>query len=100
MKVEAMVCHAAGEPLRMELLDLAGPTDDEVLIEIDEGKETVTIGLQFEWLSDAKLILTDELISEMLRQRKASGVIDESQFDEIEESEGDDEDDAPEATKH
>jgi len=34
MKVEAMVCHAAGEPLRMELLDLAGPTDDEVLIEI------------------------------------------------------------------
>jgi ribosome maturation factor RimP len=59
----------------------------------------VTIGLQFDWLSDAKLILTDDLIAEMLRQRKASGVIDESQFDEIETSEGDEED-APEATKH
>ena len=34
MKVQAMVCHAAGEPLRMELLDLSGPGDDEVLIEI------------------------------------------------------------------
>jgi ribosome maturation factor RimP len=43
--------------------------------------------------------LTDELITEMLRQKKASGVIDESQFDEIETSEGDEED-TPEATKH
>ncbi|MCB2065616.1 MAG: alcohol dehydrogenase catalytic domain-containing protein [Erythrobacter sp.] len=34
MKVEAMVCHAPGEPLRLELLDLDGPRDDEVLIEI------------------------------------------------------------------
>ena len=78
---------------------LAGVEGDEVLIELDEGKETVTIGLQFDWLSDAKLILTDELITEMLRQKKASGVIDESQFDEIEDAEGD-EDDTPEDTKH
>lgn len=77
---------------------LSGTEDDEVLIEIEEGGETVTIGLKFDWLSDAKLILTDDLIAEMLRQRKASGVIDESQFDDIEESEGDEED-APE-TKH
>ena len=70
-----------------------------MLIEIEDGKETVTIGLQFDWLSDAKLILTDELISEMLRQKKASGVIDESQFDEIDETEGDG-DDTPEDTKH
>lgn len=34
MKVEAMVCHAAGEPLKLELLDLQPPDDDEVLIEI------------------------------------------------------------------
>jgi len=79
---------------------LAGTEGDEVLIELEEGGELVTIGLQFEWLSDAKLILTDELITEMLRQRKASGVVDESQFDEIEETDGDDEEDAPEATKH
>ena len=79
---------------------LGGVEGEEVLIEIEDGKETVTIGLQFDWLSDAKLILTDELISEMLRQKKASGVIDESQFDEIQESEGDEEEDAPEVTKH
>lgn len=59
---------------------LAGTEGDEVLIEIEEG----TIGLTFEWLSDAKLILTDDLIAEMLRQRKASGLIDETEFDEIE----------------
>jgi ribosome maturation factor RimP len=79
---------------------LGGVEGDEVLIEIEDGKDTVTIGLQFDWLSDAKLILTDELISEMLRQKKASGVIDESQFDEIEETDGDDDSDAPETTKH
>lgn len=59
---------------------LAGVEGDEVLIEIDEG----TIGLKFEWLSDAKLILTDELISETLRARKNAGVINEADFDEIE----------------
>jgi len=85
---------------------LGGVEGEEVLIEIEDGKETVTIGLQFDWLSDAKLILTDELILEMLRQKKASGVIDESQFDEIEETDateendGDDDSDAPETTKH
>jgi ribosome maturation factor RimP len=59
---------------------LAGVDGDEVLVAIDEG----TIGLKFEWLSDAKLVLTDALITEMLKARKAAGVIDESQFDEIE----------------
>ena len=49
----------------------------------------VIIGLQFEWLSDAKLILTDELIAEMLRQRKEAGIIDEAAFDEIETDETD-----------
>jgi len=74
---------------------LAGVEADEVLIEIEEGGETLTIGLKFDWLSDAKLILTDELITEMLRQKKASGVIDESKFDEIEDAEEEDEDDPP-----
>lgn len=78
---------------------LAGVEGEEVLIELDEGTEAVTIGLQFDWLSDAKLILTDDLITEMLRQKKVSGAFDESEFDEVQESEGD-EDDAPEATKH
>ncbi len=59
---------------------LAGTEGDEVLITIEEG----TIGLKFDWLADAKLILTDELIAEMLRARKEAGVIDEDMFDEIE----------------
>jgi ribosome maturation factor RimP len=82
---------------------LRGTEGDEVLIEIEDGGEPVTIGLKFDWLTDAKLILTDELIVEMLRQRKAAGVIDESRFDAIETDDTDDTDDtgedAPE-TKH
>jgi ribosome maturation factor RimP len=64
---------------------LAGVEGDEVLVNIEEGDETITVGLHFDWLSDAKLILTDELIRDMLRARKAAGIIDETQFDEIEE---------------
>jgi ribosome maturation factor RimP len=79
---------------------LQGTEGDEVLIEIEEGGESITIGLKFDWLSDAKLLLTDELIAEVLRQRKESGVIDESKFDEIEETEDDEDgDDVPE-TRH
>ncbi|MEM6637718.1 MAG: ribosome maturation factor RimP [Pseudomonadota bacterium] len=59
---------------------LAGTEDDEVLIEIEEG----TIGLKFDWLSDAKLVLTDALIRDVLRARKDAGQIDEAKFDEIE----------------
>jgi ribosome maturation factor RimP len=64
---------------------LAGTEGDEVLINLEEGGQTLTVGLHFDLLSDAKLILTDELIREMLRARKAAGIIDETQFDEIEE---------------
>jgi ribosome maturation factor RimP len=66
--------------------ELAGVEGDEVLINVAEG----TIGLKFDWLSDAKLVLTDDLIREMLRQRKAAGAIgaagtvDETKFDDIE----------------
>ncbi len=64
---------------------LAGIDGNDVLINVEEG----TIGLQFDWLSDAKLVLTDELIAEMLRQRKAAGILNENAlnedtFDEIE----------------
>ena len=64
---------------------LAGIDGEDVLINVEEG----TIGLKFNWLSDAKLVLTDELIAEMLRQRKAAGILNENalsedKFDEIE----------------
>jgi ribosome maturation factor RimP len=68
---------------------LAGTEGGEVLIEIDDGAGgTVTIGLQFDWLSDAKLVLTDELIREMLKARKEAGILDENAFDQIETDDG------------
>ena len=79
--------------------DLAGVEGDEVLITIEEGGEEVTIGLQFDWLSDAKLILTEELITEMLRQKKVAEPT-EGQFDEIEEIDGDEDDEPTPETKH
>ena len=59
--------------------ELAGADGDEVLITIDEG----TIGLKFDWLADAKLILTDDLIRAVLKGRKDAGQIDETQYDEV-----------------
>lgn len=65
---------------------LAGIEGNEVLINLpaDGGHDEMTIGLDFDWLSDAKLVLTDDLIAEMLKARKDAGQIDETQFDEIE----------------
>ena len=75
---------------------LAGVEDEDVLINIEVGGETQTIGLNFDWLADAKLMLTDELIAEMLRQKKEAGVeidhLDESIFDEVQTEDGDDTD--------
>ena len=51
-----------------------------MLIEIPEG----TIGLAFDLLADAKLVLTDALIAESLAGRKAQGFDPEREFDEIE----------------
>jgi ribosome maturation factor RimP len=62
---------------------LQGVEDGEILIEIEEHGEAMTIGLQFDWLSDAKLVLTDDLIRDVLRARKDAGQVDEKQFDEI-----------------
>ena len=71
--------------------ELAGVEGDEVLINVDGssmGQETVTIGLKFDWLADAKLVLTDELIKDMLKARKDAGVLNESDFDSIEDDDG------------
>ncbi|KAA0912291.1 ribosome maturation factor RimP [Aquicoccus porphyridii] len=62
---------------------LAGIEGDEVLINIEQDGETMTVGLQFDWLADAKLVLTDDLIKTMLKARKAAGHLDESKYDEI-----------------
>lgn len=60
----------------------AGVEGGEVLLNIEENGEDQTIGLQFDWLSDAKLVMTDDLVRDMLRARKAQAV-DETQFDDI-----------------
>ena len=77
---------------------LMGVEGDEVLIEIEDQGADVTIGLKFDWLSDAKLVLTDELIAEMLRQKKVAEPAD-GEFDEIEDDEDGGEDE-PAPTKH
>ncbi|GGL55546.1 ribosome maturation factor RimP [Wenxinia marina] len=64
--------------------ELRGTEGSEVLIEIEENGESMTIGLQFDWLSDAKLVLTDELIRDVLKGRKDAGTIDEKEYDEVE----------------
>ena len=55
---------------------MRGVEGNEVLIDIQQG----TIGLEFEWLADAKLVLSDELVAASLKGRK--GIV-ESDFDEI-----------------
>ena len=54
---------------------LAGVEGDEVMLNLEEQGQTVTIGLNFDLLSDAKLLLTDELIALMLKERKEAGTL-------------------------
>jgi ribosome maturation factor RimP len=61
---------------------LAGIDGNEVLIDIDDPNVEGTIGLQFDWLADAKLVLTNELVAESLRARKHA--FDETEFDVVE----------------
>jgi len=63
---------------------LSGVEGTEVLIEIEEG----VIGLDFDWLADAKLVLTDELVAESLKSRGPD--FDETQYDAVEEDPGED----------
>ena len=58
---------------------LAGISNDEVLINLEEG----TVGLEFNWLSDARLILSDDLIKQMLQKNTKIPVLNEENFDEI-----------------
>ena len=59
---------------------LAGVNNDEVLINLEEG----TIGLKFTWLSEARLVLSDDLIKEMLKKNTKTSILNEENFDEIE----------------
>ena len=59
---------------------LAGVNNDEVLINLEEG----TIGLKFTWLSDARLVLSDDLIKKMLKKNAKAGILNKENFDEIE----------------
>jgi ribosome maturation factor RimP len=64
---------------------LAGTDGSAVLIEVDEG----TVGLEFDWLADAKLVLTQALIDASLKARK--NAFDGTAFDAIEYDEDEEE---------
>jgi len=73
---------------------LAGVENGEVLLEIPEG----TIGLAFDMISDAKLVLTEALIAESLAGRKARG-FDPEEFDEVVTDDASDEEEEDEEVK-
>ncbi len=77
-----LVSHELIEGRKRFSGELRGVEDGEILIEIPEG----VIGLQFDWLAEAKLVLTDELIAESLRARKSAGSFNEQDFDEVDTS--------------
>ncbi len=76
---------------------LAGIEGDEVLIDVEDDTINGTIGLKFDWISDAKLVLTDELVRESLKRAKKP--FRPEDFDEVAETADDsddpDEDDRP-----
>ncbi|EPX84365.1 Uncharacterized protein putative in bacteria [Rubellimicrobium thermophilum DSM 16684] len=75
---------------------LQGVEGEEVLLALEEQGEMVTVGLRFDWIADAKLVLTDDLIRQTLQGRRDAGLIDESQFDAVEQViDGEDEDGDP-----
>ena len=59
---------------------LAGVNNDEVLINLEEG----TIGLKFTWLSEARLVLSDDLIKKILKKNTKTSILNEENFDGIE----------------
>jgi len=62
---------------------LAGVRGDEVLIDTGEG----AVGLKFDGLADARLVLTDKLIRETLKGRKNAARTAGTRFDNIDEDE-------------
>ncbi|MCL4170960.1 UNVERIFIED_CONTAM: hypothetical protein GTU68_057616, partial [Idotea baltica] len=68
---------------------LAGMENGEVMLNLESGD---TIGLQFDWIADAKLVLDDELIKESLKRAPKKAEIDETEFDEIVETQNDTDD--------
>ena len=62
---------------------MAGINGPEILINLEAG----TIGLEFDWLAEAKLVLTDQLLKEMLKQRKINQNFDELDTQRLEEIE-------------
>jgi ribosome maturation factor RimP len=64
--------------------ELAGTEDNNVCINLEGETETALI--PFDWLANARLVLTDDLIRESLRRRGA----DENELDELEKALDDD----------
>ncbi|MCY4315455.1 MAG: ribosome maturation factor RimP [Roseovarius sp.] len=61
---------------------LAGVEAGEILVNVDEG----TIGLEYAWLANAKLVLNDELVGNTLKSRRNPKMLSENPYDDIETS--------------
>ena len=59
---------------------LHGVEEDEELVEVDEG----IIGLKFEWLNDARLVLNDDLVRASLNARNGADRTPTTEVDEAE----------------
>ena len=80
---------------------LEGCEDGEVRIEVDLGKDGVQVlGLPFELIHEARLVLTDDLIRESLRRAKVSGAALDETVTDVTEDPPSDEDTAPAETRH
>ena len=64
-------------------LDISAFKRSKPLLYLSRPNPRKTIGLKFDWLAEAKLVLTDELIRDVLKARKDAGEVDEKQYDEI-----------------
>ena len=68
---------------------LDGIDGDEIRITLDRDPDAPTIGLKLDWLADARLVLTDELVRAALKGRKDGGQSDDTRTEEVDEDEGD-----------
>jgi len=67
--VKIALSHSIGDRKRYQGRIIGG-TEDGVDVRLDDGERLV---LNFDWITEDKLILTDELIDESLRRAKRSG---------------------------
>jgi len=80
---------------RKRFRGVLGGVEDEAVVLDPEG-EAEAVLIPFEWIAQAKLVLTDELVRESLRQSKQAGKELPSDVETIDDLDADDDDDEDE----